>query len=76
MTYEIVGRTPYRREVMLTIRAISKPTPEVAEYLLQQKYPSAKVTDILIPAARSYAKPEQGVVDVTRLDSDPIRRRG
>lgn len=75
ITYEIKGRNSAGKEVSILIKAVTTPTPEVALWLLKEKYPSVKAEtiEVSLPAVRGYP-PRSGPVTHRKMESTPIRR--
>lgn len=74
LTFTIIGERSQSRhgtkEVQIKVRALARPDEETATWLLQEKYPSAKVTHIVVDAAHSYRE-----VTAASLATKPLRRQ-
>jgi hypothetical protein len=69
--YEIHGKTK-RGPVIVNMRAVATPTPEVAAYILHERYPSA---EFLLTKRAAYSPTKKiGKVDARKLDAKPVRR--
>lgn len=74
ITYTILGERPHSREgtreVSVTIRALAKPDNAAAEWLLQERYPSARLTGVVVNAAHRYPR----AITSAHLARVPMRR--
>ena len=73
LTYEINGEA-YGLDVSVQIRAMSKPSKEAAEWLIREKYPSARNVTVTIPAAHKYPAPIIEEPRAATMATTPLRR--
>lgn len=73
LTYEIHGKAR-SGHVTIQVRALTKPDQEAAEWLIREKYPSARDVIVTIPAAHHYPKIKVKPIKASTLTTTPARR--
>lgn len=76
ITYVIHGKNSRNEPVSFPFKAVSKPNPEAALWIIRQTYPSVTEDSVYvtIPAAHKYPKLEAAPAKAKTMSTTPLRR--